>query len=79
MKEKNKKFKPIKIEYEGEEYWFLQGEDGSGPVAYLEQCDKEGNLKLEYCISKSFAHVYSSRIMRRYGKYLCTIDNLLNK
>lgn len=73
----------IKVNIDGQDYWFLQETDGGGPVAPLIHCDKEGNLNIANMFSSdTFAHVGSDRIVRRYGAILGKIDDfipLLNK
>lgn len=70
--------KPIKIHYQGEDFWFLQENNGGGPVAPLHHCDSEGNLNpLMMFSTPTYAHVSKDRVMRRYGQELCNIDELL--
>lgn len=72
--------KSIKIKYEGQEYWFQQNKDGSGPVSYLSHCFENGELNpLTMFSSETFAHVYEDRTMMRFGVSLGRVDEYILK
>jgi len=75
---KTYKKESIKVNFKGRDYWFLQDEDGSGPVSPLSHCDKNGKLSFPNCFSGySFAYVGEDRIIRRYGEELGKIDSII--
>ena len=75
---KTYKEKSIKVNFKEQDYWFLQEKDGSGQVALLSHCDKNGELSFPSCfIGDSFAHVGKDRIVRRYGERLGKIDKII--
>lgn len=73
-------YKPIKINYNGVDFWFQERADGSGPVSPLSHCDENGELDVFSMFgSDTFAHVGQDRIMRRYGEELGNIDGFIVK
>lgn len=67
----------MKIQFENKTYYFFgeKLEDG-GPLAFPNQVDESGNLKLEHVFSESFAHLFSDGIIRKHGKEIGTIKNI---
>ena len=64
---------PIKIVFEGTEYWWLREKDGSGALAPLHHCDDLGNVEV---FEDSFAHVFENGKILRYGIEIGTRDDL---
>lgn len=67
----------VKVRFQGTEYWLMCAPDGDyGPLAYIEHCDDEGEIKLESALSESFAHCYPDGRIIRYGRQIGTRNDL---
>jgi hypothetical protein len=65
------------VSFQGIDLWFLEGEDGTGPLAPLEHCDDQGNFKWWCFTEDSFAHVIEGGIIKRYGREIGTVSDLV--
>lgn len=68
--------KPLKVRFQGEEYWLLNGLDESGPLAYPEQCDENGELDWTCAYQDSFAHYFPEKGIMRYREKIGTKEDL---
>lgn len=69
----------IKVRFPGHgEFWFLAGDDGTGPLAPQDHCDERGEIvDLGVALlADSYAHVCSDGIIRRYRQQIGTIADL---
>jgi hypothetical protein len=61
--------KPVKVNFQGRDLWFLEDNDGSGALAPLDHCDGKGRIAgLDVVFEDSFAHVFEDGRILRYGK-----------
>jgi hypothetical protein len=69
----------IKIKLNGELYWFIGDSlDEDGAIAYLAQCDEDGDIKdWEAALSDSYAHYFLGRGVFRYGKKIANREDIL--
>lgn len=59
-------------------FWFQQKEDGAGAIAYLHHCDESGDISsLSNALSESFAHVFEDRTIKRHGRPIGNIDEVI--
>lgn len=68
--------KPLKVKFQGKEYWLLEGLNESGPLAYLHQCDENGTLDWDCAFDASFAHYWPETGVMRYGEKIGTKEDL---
>jgi len=65
------------VSFQGIDLWFLENEDGTGPLAPLEHCDDEGNFRSECFLEDSFAHVFEGGIIKRFGQEIGSVADLV--
>lgn len=72
MKDENS----IPVTFKGEPFVWLRNEDESGALAYPQHIDADGNVKMMFCMSDSYAHVTSDGIILRYGAQIGMREDL---
>lgn len=65
--------------FNGTKYWYIK-DDNHGPLAPLEHCDENGNIKdfETGLFAESFAHVFPDGNIMRYGKVIGTENDLID-
>jgi len=65
---------PRLVELDGVRLWFLEDEDGSGPLAPLNHCDERGEVVV---IATSYAHVFEDGAIKRHGEVIGDVADLV--
>lgn len=67
-----------KVTFQGQSYWLITGGDETegALLAYPEHCDEQGDILPEHIFSDSYAHVYPSGGILRYGSQIGTAEEL---
>lgn len=66
--------KPLKVNFNGKNLWWLKDEFANGALAPLEHCDELGNVIEPF--GESFAHVYWEDGISRFGVKIGSIEDL---
>jgi hypothetical protein len=68
----------VKVRFHGMVLWFRPSEPDAdfGPLAPLEHCDENGNLRPGAEFQDSFAHVYPDGSVMRYHKQIGTREEI---
>jgi|GEM_PF-4511049 len=65
---------PRQVEFQGESFWFQEGEDGTGALVHVGDCDENGDpLRFE----DSYAHVFGDGTIRRHHEVIGHKSDLL--
>lgn len=69
--------RPRKVQLPGHGmFWFLEADDGHGPLAPLEHCDEQGNVLLHSVLKDGYAQVCRDGRILRYGALIGRKEDL---